>query len=74
MSESIKRVSIGFHASPPLSVKLGEGALKDLLKAVEQGGWFEADAEDASITMNTAQVLFVRVEKDEQRVGFGLGA
>lgn len=74
MSDSIKRVSIGFHASPPLSVKLSEKALKDLLKAVEKGEWFEADAEDAAITMNTAQVLFVRVEKDEQRVGFGLGA
>jgi hypothetical protein len=74
MPDPVKRVSIGFHASPPLNLKLSERALKDLQKAVEKGEWFETEADDCVVSLNTAQVLYVRVEKDEQRVGFGLGA
>lgn len=74
MADPVKRVSIGFHASPPLNLKLSESALKDLHKAVEKGDWFETEAEDAVVKLNTSQVLYVRVEKDEARVGFGLGA
>jgi len=73
MSETIKRVAIGFHAAPPLGLRLTEQALKDLRSSLAQGDWVEVEAEDASITLNTSQVLYVRVEKDEQRVGFGLG-
>ncbi|MTD45685.1 hypothetical protein GKE82_15665 [Conexibacter sp. W3-3-2] len=74
MADPVKRVSIGFHASPPLGLKLTEQALAALHAAVEQGSWFETEAEDAVVKLNTAQVLYVRVEKDEPRVGFGLGA
>lgn len=74
MPDPVKRVTIGFHASPPLNLKLAEKALGDLQKAVGKGDWFETEADDCVVTLNTAQVLYVRVEKDEQRVGFGLGA
>jgi len=71
MSDTIKRVAIGFHTAPPLGLRLSEKVLKDLRASLEQGDWVEVEAEDASITLNTSQVLYVRVEKDEQRVGFG---
>lgn len=74
MAEKTKRVSIGFHASAPLSVRVTEDGLRSLQEAVGGEGWHEVDAEDALIRIDLSKVIFVRVEKDEQRVGFGLGA
>lgn len=74
MSEKTKRVSIGFHASAPLGVRLTEDGLKALQDQLGGEGWTEVDAEDALIRIDLSKVIFVRVEKDEQRVGFGLGA
>lgn len=74
MAEKTKRVSIGFHAAPPLTLRLTDGALSGLQGALADGGWHEVDAEDASVNLDLGQIIFVRVEKDEQRVGFGLGS
>ena len=73
MSDSVKRVSVGFHAAPPLGLRLTDAALSDLRAGLGKADWLEVEAEDASVTLNLSQVLYVRVEKDEQRVGFGLG-
>ena len=74
MAEKTKRVSIGFHASPPLSVRLTEDGLTSLQDSLGRDEWIEVDAEDALVRIDLSKVIFVRVEKDEQRVGFGLGA
>ena len=37
-------------------------------------GWHEIEAEDGSVRLNLAHVLWVRIESDEHRVGFGLAS
>jgi hypothetical protein len=66
------RISIGFHASPPVSLRVTDDELKKFQKAVGGDGWHELDAEDGTVKLNLAHILWVKVEKDEQRVGFGL--
>lgn len=68
-----QRISIGFHASPPVALRVSPDELKKLQKAVGSDGWHEIDAEDGTVKLNLQHVLWVKVEKDEQRVGFGLG-
>ncbi|WP_354699533.1 hypothetical protein DSM112329_05250 [Paraconexibacter sp. AEG42_29] len=67
-----QRISIGFHASPPVALRVSDDELAKLQAAVGTEGWHVVDAEDANIKLNLAHVLWVKIDKDEQRVGFGL--
>jgi hypothetical protein len=67
-----QRISIGFQASPPLAARVSDNELERLTNALGGEGWHEVEAEDGSIRLNLQHVLWVRVEKDEHRVGFGL--
>jgi len=64
-------VSIGFQASPPLGLRVDDGELERLLQAVGGTGWHDLRTQDGSVRLNLEHVLWVRTERDEQRVGFG---
>ena len=66
-----RRVDIGFQAGPVLSLRLQEDAYKSLRKAL--GGserWHEVDSEEAAVTLDLSQVLYVRLDTESGRVGF----
>ncbi len=68
-----QRISLGFHASPPIALRVSEDALTALQGALEGGGWHEVTADDGTVRLNLQHVLWLKVDKDEPRVGFGLG-
>jgi hypothetical protein len=68
-----QRISIGFQASPPLATRVSDDELSKLQAALGGEGWHEVKAEDGDIKLNLQHVLWLRVEKDETRVGFGIG-
>jgi hypothetical protein len=68
-----QRISIGFQASPPLATRVSDEELAKLQNALGGEGWHEVEAEDGSIKLSLEHVLWLRVEKDEHRVGFGVG-
>jgi hypothetical protein len=68
------RISIGFHASPPLSLRVSDDELKKLRSALGGDGWLELEAEDGDVSLALQHVLWLRVDKDEHKVGFGLGS
>ena len=53
---------------------MSDEQLTNLNKALGGEGWHELDAEDGSVRLNLAHVLWVRAENDEHRVGFGLAS
>jgi hypothetical protein len=65
------RVSVGFHGGQVLSLRLTDKDLDSLNRSLDRGGWHETQAEDGPVRINLAQVVYVRVETDEHRVGFG---
>jgi hypothetical protein len=67
-----RRVALGFHAGGALSLRLKQDKLEDLQRVLTSGaeGFREIEAEDGSVLVNLAQVIYLRVESDEQRVGF----
>ena len=67
-----QRISIGFQASPPVALRVSDEELAKLNGALGGEGWHDLEGEDGTLRMNLQHVLWVRVEKDEQRVGFGL--
>jgi hypothetical protein len=70
----VQRISIGFHASPPVATRVTDEELDRLQGALGGEGWHEVKAEDGSLRLNLVHVLWLRVERDEQRVGFGIGS
>ena len=70
MADRPRRVSVGFYGAQVLALRLAQGDLDGLLGALEQGGWHRVAAEEGEVTLNLAQVIYVRVENEEQRIGF----
>ena len=67
-----QRISIGFQASPPLALRVSDQELKKLQDALGGEGWLDVEGEDGTLRLNLQHVLWLRVERDESRVGFGL--
>ncbi|HEV8151853.1 MAG TPA: hypothetical protein VGP78_02925 [Solirubrobacteraceae bacterium] len=67
-----QRISIGFQASPPLALRVSDQELKKLQDALGGEGWHDVEGDDGILRLNLQHVLWLRVERDESRVGFGL--
>ena len=67
-----QRISIGFQASPPIALRVPAEELDKLEQSLGGEGWHVLEGEDGTLRLSLQHVLWVRVEKDEQRVGFGL--
>jgi hypothetical protein len=67
-----QRISIGFQASAPLALRVSDEELTKLNEALGGEGWHDVTGEDGTVRLNLAHVLWLRTERDEHRVGFGL--
>ena len=67
-----RRIALGFHAGGALALRLVPAHLEDLRAALAAGqtGWKEIEAEDGSVLVNLAQVIYLRVDSDEHKIGF----
>jgi hypothetical protein len=67
-----RRVALGFHAGGALALRLKQSKLDELQQLLTSGeqGFREIDAEDGAVLVNLAQVIYLRVESDEHRIGF----
>jgi hypothetical protein len=66
-----QRVDVGFIGGQVLSLRLEEGSLKRLRKALEgDSGWHDIESEDGQIALDLAKVAYVRLDSGEHKVGF----
>ena len=66
-----RKVSIGFSGGQVLALRLSEEKVAAFKDAVQGGGgWHQVEAEDGPVVLNLAQVVFLRVDAEEQRIGF----
>jgi hypothetical protein len=68
---ALQRVTIGFAGNQVLSVRIEEAALNELLQALASGEWHDLMVDGGTIRLNLSQVVYVRTELDEHKVGFG---
>jgi hypothetical protein len=69
---SAERVSIGFSGGQIVEVRIDDGKLKDLRKALEKGaGWLDLAAEEGMVSIDLGQVVFIRSATSPSRIGFG---
>ena len=67
-----RRSSVGFQGGQVLSLRLSQEALDGLRSALQEGRerWLEVDATDGAVLVDLGQIVYLRTESDEQRVGF----
>jgi hypothetical protein len=71
MTSPTRRIGIGFQGGQVLALRVTDEQLAALNEALGSGGWHEVDSEEGPVRLDLAQVVYVRSESDELRVGFG---
>ncbi len=66
-----QRVNIGFLGAQVLSARIGAPELANLRSALESGGWHDLNTEDGTVALDLGKVVYVQVDHEGQRVGFG---
>jgi hypothetical protein len=67
-----RRVSVGFQGGQVLSLRVTDEQLESLYRALGDGGWHELETEDGPVRIYLGQVVYVRLDEGDQRVGFGV--
>ncbi|MGH2834890.1 MAG: hypothetical protein ACRDK4_01150 [Solirubrobacteraceae bacterium] len=67
-----RRASVGFQGGQVLSLRVTDEQLETLYRALGDGGWHELETEDGPVRIYLGQVVYVRLDEGDQRVGFGV--
>ncbi len=67
-----RRGAIGFQGGQVLSIRLPDTELEKLRSVLRDGRerWHEVEATDGAVLVDLGQVVYLRVDSDEHRVGF----
>lgn len=68
-----QKINIGFLGGPVLSARVAPGELTKLREKLGNGGWYELTAEDGVVALDLEKVVYVLVDTEGHRVGFGVG-
>jgi hypothetical protein len=71
MASKARRIGIGFQGGQVLSLRVDDAQLKALEKALGTVGWHELDSDEGPVRLDLGQVVYLRAESDDLRVGFG---
>jgi hypothetical protein len=71
-SNAVRRTALGFQGGQVLSLRLSDEALNSLRDTLKEGRerWVEVEASDGAVLVDVGQVVYLRVESDEHRIGF----
>jgi len=73
MADTPRRIDIGFQGGQVLPVRVTQEAHDAFRKALSDSGsdrWFELETQDSDIHIDLSQVVYVRLDTEEHRVGF----
>jgi hypothetical protein len=73
MAAEVKRVDVGFQGGQVLSVRVKANDYEGMRKALGDDSarrWYELKTADSDIAIDLSQVVYVRIDTEEQRVGF----
>ena len=69
----IRRIDIGFQGGQVLPVRVSQEAHDAFKEALTDSGserWFALEDQDSYVHIDLTQVVYVRLDTDEHRVGF----
>ncbi len=68
-----RRVDVGFSGRQVLALRMAEKPYDSLRKALEDDRsdrWHVVETEDSDVTLDLSQVVYVRLDTEQHRVGF----
>ena len=71
-TNAVRRTALGFQGGQVLSLRLPDEVLNKLRDTLKEGRerWLEVEASDGAVLVDIGQVVYLRVESDEHRIGF----
>jgi len=69
--ERPQKISIGFLGGQTLAARIAPGELTKLRNALGSDGWHDLIAEDGTVAVDLNKVVYVIVDHEGHRVGFG---
>jgi hypothetical protein len=73
MAEPARRIDIGFKGGQVLPCRVKQEAWDGLRKALSDSSsdrWYELETQDSQVAIDLAQVVYVRLDTEDQKVGF----
>ena len=73
MAEPARRIDIGFKGGQVLPCRVKQEAWDGLRKALSDSSaerWHELETVDSQVAVDLAQVVYVRLDTEDQKVGF----
>jgi hypothetical protein len=70
-NEKPQKISVGFLGGQVLAARVAPDELTKLRTALPAGGWHDLTAEDGTVAIDLGKVVYVLVDHEEHRVGFG---
>ncbi len=70
-NEKPQKISIGFVGGQVLGARVGPDELRRLRQALGSEGWWDLSAEDGTVALDLSRIVYVLVDDEEHRVGFG---
>lgn len=71
MADRPQKISIGFIGGQVLAARVAPDELAKLRNALPAGGWHDLTAEDGTVAVDLGKVVYILVDHEEHRVGFG---
>jgi hypothetical protein len=73
MADIPRRIDIGFQGGQVLPVRVSDDVHDAFRKALSNSSsdrWFELHTQDSEVHIDLSQVVYVRLDTEEHRVGF----
>jgi hypothetical protein len=73
MAEAPRHIDIGFQGGQVLPVRVSQEVHDEFRKALSNSSadrWFELHTQDSEVHIDLSQVVYVRLDTEEHRVGF----
>ncbi len=67
----IKRIDIGFQGGQVLTTRVTDDEYDELVRALgDEERWHKLRTQDSEVTLDLPQVVYVRLDTEEHKVGF----
>ena len=66
-----QKINIGFLGGPVLSARVAPKQLDKLRESLGTSGWHNLKAEDGDVSLDLGKIVYVLVDTEAHRVGFG---
>jgi hypothetical protein len=73
MAEEYSRIDIGFQGGQVMPARVKQDAYEGLRTALENSSsdrWHVLDTQDSQVALDLSQVVYLRLDTEDQRVGF----